>query len=108
MPLNALRPHRRLHDDDTVIWPRARSSRSELSEYEAVGDWYRDAREEGLFVPVQLCHAVRKLMKREQTGFATAFTKLLNAEKHHHGRQGLYLQALSQLYGAPLKPHFIL
>lgn len=74
------------------------------SEYQSVGEWYEDLKREGYSVPLQLCHALSQLMKKDGSTFEEAY-KILQEQNRIFIEGNMFIFDLSEKKAIPKRPY---
>jgi len=53
----------------------------DISKYNSVGEWYKDAKENGYSVPLEMCRGLEKTMKKDGMTLSEAYNFLLENKK---------------------------
>lgn len=53
----------------------------DISKYNSIGEWYKDAKENGYSVPLEMCRGLEKVMKENNMALSEAYNFLLRDKK---------------------------
>lgn len=53
----------------------------DISKYNSVGEWYKNAKENGYSVPLEMCRGLEKIMKEKNMTLTEAYDFLLKDKK---------------------------